>query len=230
MLGSGPYFWTTRDRGFCMDAAALGRRFLESTRGQIVALLRRSTRTVEELARALDLTDNAVRSHLSALERDGLIRQGGVRRGGGAGKPAVLYELHPDAAPLFSRAYPPVLDTVVDVLVDELPPETADALLREVGRRLARSVGGRATGDLDARLRAAAGVLDALGGDVEVLSGNGETQLRGSGCPLSTVVSRNPATCRAVETLVSEVAGVRMVSCCEHGPRPRCCFVVDPAA
>ena len=35
-----------------MDAAALGRRFSETTRGRIVALLRRGARTVEELAQA----------------------------------------------------------------------------------------------------------------------------------------------------------------------------------
>src|SRR5690242_17096037 len=108
-----------------MTAAELGKRFLESTRGQIVALLRRGARTVEELARALALTDNAVRNHLATLERDGIVRQDGVRRGQGAGKPAVLYEVRPDAEPLLSRAYAPVLTAMVDVLVDRLPPEQA---------------------------------------------------------------------------------------------------------
>ena len=40
-------------------------RFFSSTRGRIVALLRRTSRTVDELAQALDLTDNAVRAHLA---------------------------------------------------------------------------------------------------------------------------------------------------------------------
>jgi predicted ArsR family transcriptional regulator len=127
-----------------MAAADLGKRFLESTRG---------TRTVEELARSLGLTDNAVRSHLATLERDGLVRQDGVRRVPGAGKPAVLYEVRPEAEPLFSQAYPPLLAAVVDVLVDELPPERSDALLREVGRRLARGAGGQAGGSLAERAR-----------------------------------------------------------------------------
>lgn len=213
-----------------MDAIALGRRFLETTRGQIVTLLRRGARTVEELARALGLTDNAVRNHLSALERDGLVRQEGVRRGGGVGKPAVLYELHPDAAPLFSRAYRPVLGAVMDVLVDELPPEHADAVLREVGRRLAQAVGGPAKGDLDARLRSAVAVLEALGGDVELQEVDGARRIQGSGCPLSTVVAHHPEACRAVETLVAGVAGTPVRSCCEHGARPKCCFVVESAA
>src|SRR5215471_5815189 len=59
-------------------------RFFTSTRGKIVTLLRRESQTVEELARALDLTDNAVRAHLMVLERDGLVRQRGSRRGGGS--------------------------------------------------------------------------------------------------------------------------------------------------
>ena len=50
-------------------------KFFESTRGQIVVLLRRSGRTVEELARALGLTDNGIRAHLAVLERDGIARQ-----------------------------------------------------------------------------------------------------------------------------------------------------------
>jgi predicted ArsR family transcriptional regulator len=48
-------------------------RFLDSTRGQILALLRVESCTVNELAAALKLTDNAVRAHLISLERDGLI-------------------------------------------------------------------------------------------------------------------------------------------------------------
>ena len=85
-------------------------KFFESTRGWIVTLLRRSGRTVEELARELGLTDNGVRAHLATLERDGIVRQrGSVRHGSGGGKPAYVYELAPEAEDLFPRAYEPVL-------------------------------------------------------------------------------------------------------------------------
>jgi predicted ArsR family transcriptional regulator len=213
-----------------MAAADLGRRFLESTRGRIVSLLRRGARTVEELARSLGLTDNAVRNHLATLERDGLVRQDGVRRVLGAGKPAVLYEVRPEAEPLFSRAHPPVLAAVVDVLVDELPPERADALLREVGRRLARRAGGQAGGPLQERARAAATVLNALGGDVDVVVADGALRLQGHGCPLSAAVARRAEVCRAVETFVAEVIGAPVRECCQHGARPCCAFAVDTPA
>ena len=71
----------------------LNRRFLATTRGQVIALLRRGARTVDELAQALNLTGNGVRAHLATLERDGALRQSGIRRGEGAGKPAAVYEL-----------------------------------------------------------------------------------------------------------------------------------------
>lgn len=213
-----------------MTVAGAGRRFLETTRGQIVTLLRRGRRTVEELAQGVGLTDNAVRNHLATLERDGLVRQDGVRRTPGAGKPAVLYELRPEAELLLSSAYPPVLAAVLDVVVDSLPADQAAALLEEVGRRLAASVGGQAPGTLDERVQAAAAVLTSLGGEVEVVDDDGSPRLRGWGCPLSVAVSRRPELCHAVETLVSEVVGSPMRQCCEHGARPRCCFAADGAA
>ena len=73
-------------------------KFFESTRGRMVALLRRSNRTVEELARALGLTVNGVCAHLAVLERDGIVRQrGSVRRSSDGGKPAYVYELTSEA-------------------------------------------------------------------------------------------------------------------------------------
>src|SRR5712692_603204 len=110
-------------------------RFLESTRGQIITLLRRASRTVDELAGALGLTDNAIRAHLTALERDGIVQQRGVRRG--SGKPASVYDLAPEAEQLFPKAYVPVLQQVLAILSERLPTDEMETLLREVGRRMA---------------------------------------------------------------------------------------------
>src|SRR5215210_4420751 len=113
-------------------------KFFQSARGHIVTLLRRSGHTVEELAQALNLTHNGIRSHLATLERDGIVRQrGSVRRGSGGGKPAYIYELTPKAEDLFTKAYEPTLRRLLDVLAERIGPEDTDALLRAVGRGLA---------------------------------------------------------------------------------------------
>ena len=216
-----------------MSAASLSRRFLETTRGQIVALLRSGARTVDELAQAVGLTDNAVRSHLSTLERDGLIRQDGVRRGQGAGKPATLYEIHPEAEPLFSRAYAPVLGALLDELAEEMPQQRRDALMEAVGRRLAAGVGRRPAGDLPARVEAAAALLTSLGGAAQVeRRPDGALAIRGcGGCPLSASTAHRPELCRAVQTLLSDYIGAPVAECCDRsGERPRCHFEIPAAA
>ena len=210
-------------------SAPITQRFHDSTRGRIVALLRVRARTVEELAAELGVTDNAIRPHLVGLERDGMIRSAGVRRGETPGKPAVVFELHPEAEPLLSRAYAPVLSALLEVLTDTLPEREARRVLRETGRRLAASVGGRAPGDLQARARAAAAVLTALGGAVQVEERRGSATIRGAACPLATAVSRTPQICHAVETLVGEIAGAKATERCDRSDRPHCCFELKPA-
>jgi predicted ArsR family transcriptional regulator len=204
-------------------------KFFESTRGQIVVLLRRSGRTVEELARALGLTDNGVRAHLAVLERDGIARQrGSVRRGSGGGKPAYIYELTLEAEDLFPKAYEPTLGRLLEVLYERLGPEETEALLRSVGRRL---VEGKTvpTHGTRARLEAAAGVLSELGGLAELEEQDGTLVIRGYSCPLAAVTQEHPEVCRMAEALVAEVAGVLVHECCDRSERPRCCFEVVTA-
>jgi predicted ArsR family transcriptional regulator len=204
-------------------------RFFESTRGQIVTLLRRSNRTVEDLARALDLTDNGVRAHLAVLERDGIVRQrGSVRRSSGGGKPAYVYELTQEGEELFPKAYEPTLGRLLDVLSERLGPEESEALLRSVGRRLAEDHSTRADG-AHARLETAVEVLNELGGLAELEERDGAVIIRGYGCPLAAVTPEHPEVCRLAEALVAEVAGVPVHERCDRGERPRCCFEVAPA-
>ena len=211
-------------------AANWDEKFFESTRGQVVALLRRSERTVEELAQALGLTDNGVRVHLAVLERDGIVRQrGSVRRSSGGGKPAYVYELTQGAEDLFPKAYEPTLRRLLDVLSERLGSEGSEALLRSAGRRLAE---GRTTVPTDgsrARLEAAAGVLDELGGLAELEEEDGTLVIRGYSCPLATVTSDHPEVCRMAEALITEVAGVPVRERCDRSERPRCYFEVAPA-
>jgi predicted ArsR family transcriptional regulator len=204
-------------------------KFFEGTRGKVVTLLRRGGRTVEGLARELDLTDNGVRAHLATLERDGIVRQrGSVRRGSGGGKPAYVYELTTEAEELFPKAYEPVLSQLLDVLVTQLGPEKSEALLRSVGRRIAEGQTVPTDG-VRGGLEAAVGVLNELGGLAELEVRDGSFVIRGYSCPLAGVAPDHPEVCRMAETLLTELAGVPVYEHCDRGERPRCCFEVAPA-
>src|SRR5689334_16880278 len=108
-----------------------------TTRERLIALLRRGRRSVEELAAALGLTDNAVRAQLQTLQREGVARAAEQRRDGSVGKPATLYDIEPAAEPAFSRAYAPVLTALLAELQRRDDPREMEALLRGVGRELA---------------------------------------------------------------------------------------------
>src|ERR1041385_4385300 len=124
-----------------MEGIAFDKRFFDSTRGQIVTLLRTAPATVEELAGKLKLTDNAVRAHLATLERDGLVKQSGLRRG--PRKPHFTYVLTEEADRLFPKAYDALLNQLIAVLKTRLTPPAIGGALREVGRAIAAGAPGR---------------------------------------------------------------------------------------
>src|SRR5690606_21110497 len=212
-----------------MGAGDWRARLLASTRGQVVQLLRRSAQTVNGLAARLSLTDNAVRLHVSALERDGLGEQAGTKRES-AGKPAYNCRTTAAAEVLFPKPYDRVLEELIDVLEQSQGRERVESLLREVGRRLGSGSGAK-DGDLRARAEHAAAILNRLGGIVEVHDeDDGAVRIQGYSCPLSAVTPDHENVCALAESLVSElVQQGRVIECCDRGERPRCAFRVIPA-
>lgn len=200
------------------------REYGETTRGRIVALLRGGERSVDELAAELGLTDNAVRAHLVILLREEIVVAAGVRRDGAVGKPASIYAIAPAALPLFSRAYSPLLAALLGELRAHTSPAAMRRLLQRAGHRMAPSE--RARGTIDARVRAGSALLNELGGSTAVSREADGFVIRGHGCPLSEAVEACPETCRAVEQLLTELTGARVVESCDRTGPPNCHFRV----
>jgi predicted ArsR family transcriptional regulator len=212
-----------------MASGGWDERFLSTTRGQVVTLLWRAPRTIGELATALGVTDNAVRLHLGSLQRDGLVRQSGVRRS--VGKPAHVYDVTPAAEQLFPKAYGPVLGYLLDAMGEQLTADTVATLLREVGRRVvaASSTAAGHGHSADDRVRRAASVLGELGGIVEIEDDgatSGTARIRTVSCPLASAVRSHPEVCRMLEAALADVAESPVTECCDRGGRPHCCFEI----
>jgi predicted ArsR family transcriptional regulator len=201
-----------------LDAVAQG------TARRIMDLLRRTPMTVEELARALDLTRTAVRAQLASLLRDGMVKERESRRG--ASKPSRVYGATAQAELLFSRAYVPMFTKLLDVLAQRIEQKEFDSALREAGRRLVdgRSVPG---GSLQSRVIAASSLLNDLGGLSEVAAEQGRYTIRSHGCPLAVVTADHAEVCNALESLLTEFIGSRVRQCCDRYQRERCCFEVS---
>ena len=207
-----------------MEAIKLDRRFFESTRGQIVTILRGSACTVEELAAQLELTDNAVRAHLSTLERDGLVRQSGLRRG--PRKPHFTYVLTPEADALFPKAYDALLNQLIAVLKNRLKPSEIEDVLREVGRAVAAGAPSLEN-NLEGRVQSALTVLEAIGGAAVVEQHDDKIVIQGNSCPLAAAVNVHPEVCQLAETLVAEIVKAPVHESCNREGHPKCRFEIN---
>jgi predicted ArsR family transcriptional regulator len=198
-------------------------RFVGETQVEMLRLLRRSRQTITSLADTLRLTDNAVRTHVAALEREGVVEHVGTQRDTG-GKPARIYDLTSEGEELFPKAYALVLGSLVEEIARSEGEGRAVELLRAVGRRVGAGV--PASDGTEARAKAAAAALRSLGGDLEVTAADGGWRLKGYGCPLSAVTAGRPEVCALAQALVEEITGRPVTECCDRGARPRCGFQV----
>lgn len=200
----------------------------DQTRARVLALLREGTWTVVDLAARLELTDNAVRFHLAAFEREGAVAKAGVQKGLGAGKPAVLYSLTRSADEAFSRAYAPVLSACVGELRTTMSESELAAFLERVGKRLAGD--DATTGkSLRKRVTIASDLLNSLGGITTVEGSNDTYRIVGRACPLAAAVEADHCICSVVTALVANVVDAKVRECCDRSGRPKCCFEITTA-
>jgi predicted ArsR family transcriptional regulator len=196
-------------------------RLTGETQARLLGLLRRSRQTITSLAKMLGLTDNAVRLHIAALRRDGIVADVGTQRDTG-GKPARLYALTREGEELFPKAYALVLGKLVEEIIRTQGRERAIELLRAVGTHAA--AGARTGASSEQRMEAAAAVLRNLGADAQVEKAGEGWRLQAYGCPLSAVTTGHPEMCELGKALVEEVVGAQVTECCQRGEHPRCGF------
>ena len=211
----------------------LGKQFFETSRGRIVGLLRRGPLTVENIASEIGVTTNAVRSLLTAMERDGLVHRVGKRRRG-ATRPSHLFELTPEVQQLLSRAYVPLFSTLLHVMASRQMVPGINKIMRETGRALAAQLAQPNRLDrqpLPIRVQGASELLNAeLGAVTEVVKANGGWVIQGAACPLSALTGKHRAVCLAIESAVREIVGAPVKECCDRTNRPRCCFRIGERA
>lgn len=209
-----------------MESTKFGQIFFESTRGRIVNLLRHGASNVEELSQRLGLTDNAVRSHLSTLERDGLIERGGIIPG--ARKPHFAYQLTDEARHLFPKSYYLLFNQLLAVLKKRLTPDQIQEILREVAQGLAADRTPKEVDEsVESRIQRAVAVIEELGG-VAIPKKVDNKLLLESGivCPFSDSATEHPEICRLAEMLLSEIMGLEVREHCTRNKSPRCTFEI----
>ncbi|MHB8145879.1 MAG: helix-turn-helix transcriptional regulator, partial [Vulcanimicrobiaceae bacterium] len=109
-------------------------RFFQSTRGKIVAELRRcGSASAADLAGIFGLSPNAVRQQLVVLERDELVVERSVRRG--PTKPTLEFSLTPNADKLFPQQYDKMLSAVLREVKDTYGHSAVEQIFDGIARR-----------------------------------------------------------------------------------------------
>jgi len=172
---------------------------MHSTKNEILALLKRSDgASVEELSTALGFASMTVRQHLTALERDSLVKAQEVRRG--AGRPHFRYQLTEDGHRRMSDGY----DRLLALLVTEagrlepgdLAATSADGRRALLFRRAAASLAERyaheiATLTPKGQVEKLVAILRAHGGFAEFHERDGAYEVRDFACVYRSNVSAN---------------------------------------
>ena len=209
-----------------MARTNLDKRFFESTRGRIVTLLRGANRTVNELAAELGLTDNAVRSHLTGLERDGLVAPAGTIKG--FRKPHATYRLTDEARHIFPKPYDSILIRLIGVLKQRLKRSPLNAIFHDVGDELA----GEDLSGLTSKQRMAKALesLEEMGGAPRIVDENGQVSIKSESCPFADAVVEHPEVCKIAESMVAKIVGKKVVETCDRTATPKCCFAIEISA
>jgi predicted ArsR family transcriptional regulator len=165
--------------------------------------------TVEDLSKALGITDNAVRQHLTALERDGVVLKGETKSTGG--RPEHLYGLTAVGEELFPRRYSWFAELLISSLLEEQGTEGLRKRLEGLGRAVGRQVATRLAGikDKTQRVRTLSGILQELGYQSTSIDPSNEKlpTIEASNCVFHVLAQRYPEVCYFDLALMSEVVG-----------------------
>ncbi|MFC4637688.1 helix-turn-helix transcriptional regulator [Deinococcus hohokamensis] len=169
-------------------------------------LKRKGPTSIRELMEAVHLSENAVRHHLHALEREGYVCRDSLAHAEGAGRPPVLYALTEKAEHLFPKHYAELLALV---LAEADHQAVLQPLLDSLVRRLAAQIQ-PAVAHLDpaARLQITAAQLH-LGGNLSELKATpGGWEFRAYNCPYLKAGQQFEAICDMVPQVIALATGL----------------------
>lgn len=152
--------------------------------------------TVDELSKGLKITRNAVRQHLAALERDGLISPGATRPSGG--RPQQLYALTDKGKEVFPRHYSWFAQLVIQSIKDEHGAEELQKRLSAMGSGVAAQLRTQHPGlkTREQKVEKLAAVMDQLGYNARsAATTNKAPVIEADNCVFHELAIKNPEIC-----------------------------------
>jgi predicted ArsR family transcriptional regulator len=165
---------------------------------------------VDTLATQLNISRNAVRQHLTSLERDGVVVKGRIQASGG--RPEQLYVLTEQGEETFPRQYAWFAELLLRLLESELGGAAVGAKLSDLARTVAASIEGRLgdRSDLNGRIARITEVLQEMGYDAAVVTAGAEPIVEAHNCVFHKLAKQSPHLCTFDVALAEAASGCRV--------------------
>jgi len=169
--------------------------------------------SIEELASQLLVTRTAVRQHLTALERDGLVVRGDLRATGR--RPEQLYRLSAHGRELFPRHYHLLANLLINEVAGLIGHDALLSLMRSMGRKMAEDLSGVRLDE-----QQIADHMKAVGYEAEVFfRSTSEAQIVAHNCVFHQLAEAHPEICELDLALIGSLGGgeVQHLECMLRG-------------
>ena len=195
---------------------------------EVLELIRRKGRaSAEAMASDLGVTPNAVRQHLTNLERDGFVVSHPERRA--RGRPSLLFSLTERADAVFPKRYGQLATMVLQEVQEMGGPEALDEVFARVAARHAEAVGREIEGlDFDEKLRRVVAWIGRAGTLAEQTETDEGVRITIHNCPFRNTALKFPQVCTITPQLISRLLDTAVSqSDSIHRHDPYCSFVVQ---
>jgi predicted ArsR family transcriptional regulator len=198
-----------------------------STRMEVLELLRRKGPcSAETIASDLDVTPNAVRQHLTNLEKDGFVASQPER--GGRGRPSLLFSLTERADSVFPKRYGQLATMVLREVEEAGGPGALDEIFARVAARHADGIEPELAGlDFDQKLNRVVAWIGKAGTLAEQTETPEGIKVTIHNCPFRATALKFPQVCTITPQLINRLlsASVSQAESIHRGD-PYCSFVV----
>src|SRR5579864_8242182 len=199
-----------------------------STRMEVLELIRRKGRaSAETIASDLGVTPNAIRQHLTNLERDGFVVSHPERRA--RGRPSLLFSLTERADSVFPKRYGQLATMVLQEVQEIGGPDALDEIFARVAARHASAIETDIEGlDFDEKLRRVVAWIGRAGTLAEQSETTEGVKVTIHNCPFRNTALKFPQVCTITPQLISRLVGTAVSqSDSIHRHDPYCSFVVQ---
>ena len=152
--------------------------------------------TADELSAQLEITRNAVRQHLAALENDGLVKKGITRASGG--RPEQLYVLTNKGNECFPRHYAWFAQLLIESVQQDAGADGLNERLTSMGTLVGKQLLTQHPELVNRgeKIQKLAEIMEQLGYNARSIGSDKTTVLEADNCVFHTLALANPNICK----------------------------------